>query len=78
MFLTAALLTDGQYDENVSHRRSDLWVVGLNRLGEERGTWVEAGLVGVPFNLFITMITRVMKTIICVLDTFHSLPSTPM
>ena len=78
MFLTAALLTDGQYDENVSHRRSDLWVVWLNRLGEERGTWVEAGLVGVPFNLFITMITRVMKTIICVLDTFHSLPSTPM
>ena len=77
MFLTAALLTDGQYDENVSHRCSDLWVVGLNRLGEERGTWVEAGLVGVPFNLFITRITRVMKTM-CVLDTFHSLPSTPM
>ena len=55
MFLIAALLTDGQYDENVSHRCSDLWVVGFNRLGEERGTWVEACLVGVPFNLFITI-----------------------
>ena len=55
MFLIAALLDDGQYDENVSHRCSDLWVVWLNRLGEERGTWVEAGLVGVPFNLFITI-----------------------
>ena len=44
---------------DVSHRCSDLGMVWLNRLGEERGAWVEACLVRKPFNLLITIVTMI-------------------